>query len=51
MANSKVFKFFISLFSLVVGLVVGALGCLFYTAPDSYVIPNAVEASGNFVAG
>lgn len=51
MAKSKVFKVIISFFSIVVGLVIGALGCLFYTSPDSYRIPDAVEASGNVVVG
>ena len=47
----KFLKFILSIFCFVLGAAVGALGCLIYTTPDSYKIPNAIEPNGTVVAG
>ena len=51
MIKSKVLKVVLSIFCLILGAAVGAVGCLFYTSPDSYEIPKAISSKGNVVVG
>ena len=46
---SKVKAIFISFICLILGAAIGAIGCLYFTSPDSYEIPTAVEATHNHV--
>ena len=47
----KALKIILSIFCFVLGAAVGALGAIWYTNPDPYQIPAAVESNGNLVAG
>ena len=47
----KFLKVLLSIFCFVLGAAVGALGCLLYTSPDSYEIPDAIEPNGTVVVG
>ena len=46
---SKVKSVFVSLICFILGVALGAIGNLYFTSPDSYEIPSAVEASHNHV--
>ena len=51
MFKSKIFKVIASVLCFVLGVIVGGIGNIIYSAPDSYEIPAAVQANANIVAG
>ena len=51
MKKSRFLKVILSIFCCILGAAVGALGCLFYTTPDSYSIPDKIGSNGKVVAG